>query len=298
MDAHVILDEMAAGKIFMCGEHATAYVQCCLALGLQARITYLSHHVGTEVYCDRWRKWAVVDGYFGMYYERDGAPLSALELHEAFARRQHDGIRDMEGPLSRAFKVGGLENHLGMYREVRVLMRNDFLTNPDREGRQPLLQWADDRTPPLLFSGNRIVNAWHSNRPEDFSWTLNQVFIDLHVENPYFGKVCQVPVARLGEARLHLLAVRLETEVPHLSRFLVRIDGGGWQESKPDFLWPLHAGPNALAAKVVNVVGVEGPISEVGIVCRPDHTDTVEPDAVNDELTNRLCDAADAASKR
>jgi len=59
-----------------------------------------------------------------------------------------------------------------------------------------------------------------------------------------------------------ILKISLKTFTPNISKFLVKIDEGNWQEVNNSFLWPLKEGKNTIRAKVVDKIGKEGYISK------------------------------------
>ena len=90
-DAHEILDRAERGDAFWCTFKAVLFVQACNAVGLTARLLGInkkdeSAHTVAEVYNNELRKWLLVDPWFNGYFEKDGEPQSALELHRAGGR--------------------------------------------------------------------------------------------------------------------------------------------------------------------------------------------------------------------
>lgn len=103
------LDYLAAarvGKSFACGKYAFTFVQCCLAIGVPARTVIIKHgdagfpydrpgnsaHVISEAYCRELGKWVVLDADLNGFYHRDGEPVGALEIHQAWHRQRGRGI--------------------------------------------------------------------------------------------------------------------------------------------------------------------------------------------------------------
>ncbi|MCD6308833.1 MAG: transglutaminase domain-containing protein, partial [Candidatus Latescibacteria bacterium] len=149
-DAHEILDKAETGDAFWCTFKAALFVQACSAAGLTARMLGINPknsaaHTVTEVYVNEYRKWMLVDPWMNCYFERDGVPMSVLELHRAAA--DLEGITLVFGENGRGtefwdFKTGkadeiphknaripiaedpakGLYN---FYYDIRIVMRND-----------------------------------------------------------------------------------------------------------------------------------------------------------------------------
>ena len=172
-DGLVILDRAARGETFICMHYSVTLVHCCLALGLQARVVNLhrgiaesyrigeesaadppvDEHVTVEVWCRELDRWVMIDPDFDCHYERGGEPLSAWQIHRAFLDGEVDALEVRRGPGSRAYDSLGEEFFArtlpSYYAHVSLLMRNDFLSDPD--GPVPALHPTDERTPPILW---------------------------------------------------------------------------------------------------------------------------------------------------
>ncbi len=76
-----------------CLNKAKILVECCLALGIYARRVRImpaspydgDNHVVTEIFDRRRNKWIALDPTTGGYFSAGDAPLSCLELRQAFA---------------------------------------------------------------------------------------------------------------------------------------------------------------------------------------------------------------------
>jgi hypothetical protein len=86
--------QMRAGKPVLCGNLADIYVAFCEAAGLVARTVGLSlmvrdgtfgsdTHAGAEIWIPEMGGWVYQDSTFNCYWEIDGKPASALQLHDA-----------------------------------------------------------------------------------------------------------------------------------------------------------------------------------------------------------------------
>jgi len=285
------LDWIRKGKTGgFCGNFTNVFLQCCLSLGMVARIVELNYkvekgrrwpggHSVTEVWSNDYRKWVIMDTDFDIYYMKAGVPLNALELHNACLDEETFSIQVIDGgnkklPVSFRINDPDSPNHktklLGLYYNFAIRMSNNVLSG-EKIGRPkvPTLHWTDERTTPkagvVLDTGQVIEAGPYSNRIEDFYWTLNEVEIKLK------------PTADFKKTGI--LNCILETFTPNLSKLLVSVDDAPWTEVKPEFVtrheakatfqWKLHKGINILRAKAVNNVGVGGHVSYVKIVSGP-----------------------------
>ena len=244
-DALEMLHLIRKGKTGgFCGNFTTVFTQCCAALGLHARRVGVQWEDGgghsvTEVWSDALCRWVLMDVDFDNHYVRNGLPLNALELHQAWIARETEDIEKVEGG-----ECPYPSDIVGMYYFFSVEMANHFMTR-HRPGAPrpevPSVAWADAHTPPR----GRV----HTERAEDLYWTLNQT------------EMTPEPTDRAGCIRL-----RLKTFTPGFRDFQVRVNGGAWESLGPThrqgdmaygrFDWGVEAGSVAVWAR--NVLGVCG----------------------------------------
>jgi len=246
----------------MCVIYSNTFVQCALAVGLQARGIILDHHFVTEVWSNEYKKWltfdiaASVDSLRSAFHMKDDTPLCALETHSLAREGKKDQIWIVPaGPYP---KINGAdqkkENMLGPNEwEARFGMplRNNYLTSwlPGEleHGFQQYhydgyLWWKDAALPKYE------EYTYQTSHPRDFYWTINQA---------------QVFLSATDKPRE--LRVQLDTVTPNFAGYRVRLDGGEWRESPAEFAWTLHAGANTLEAKPVNAFQKDGITSLVKI---------------------------------
>ena len=279
-----MLQAAQEGSDFACGYYSMTLMQCFMSLGFVSRRASISKaqtewmssdegnigHSIPEVYSHEFHKWVMLDADMNVHYERDGVPLSALEIHHAWAARRWNEVSLVEGPtpFRRTTKESsGLLDVWGTldeadttfwtftrhdagdyYSHVAVHLGN---THHSRNGPIPVLNWTDDRTPPRLVAANNPnKDPWTGNE-HDMYPTIDQVQINLRAD------------AEAWETREAVLNVELEDSMPNLDRLLVRIDHEPWNEKGREFTWRLKPGKNEIMAKGVNAFGREGHISRI-----------------------------------
>jgi hypothetical protein len=246
----------------MCVIYSNTFVQCALAVGLQARGNILDHHFVSEVWSNEYKKWvtfdvaASTDSIRPAFHMKDDLPLNALETHTLARAGKKDQVWIV--PAGPHPKINGAdqkkENMLGPNEwEPRFGMpfRNNYLTSwLPGELEHGFIQYHYDGY--LWWKDTAIPKyeeyTYQSSHPRDFYWTINQAQV--------FLSATDKPAE---------LAVRLDTVTPNFAGYLVRVDGGEWKESGPDFAWTLHAGTNTLEAKPVNAFKHDGITSLVKI---------------------------------
>jgi hypothetical protein len=246
----------------MCVIYSNTFVQCALAVGLQARGNVLDHHFVSEVWSNEHKKWvtfdiaASTDSIRPAFHLKDGLPLNALETHTLAREGKKDQVWIV--PAGPHPKINGAdqkkENMLGPNEwEPRFGMplRNNYLTSwLPGELEHGFIQYHYDGY--LWWKDSAIPKyeeyTYQTSHARDFYWTINQAQIFLSA------------TAKPAE-----LEVQLDTVTPNFAGYKVRIDGGEWRDSGPEFTWTLHAGTNTIEAKPTNAFQLDGIISTVKI---------------------------------
>ena len=262
-----ILHDVEAGHTFFCAQYADTFVSAAASLGWIDRPLALrrpdnvgsgsTEHSSTEIWSNQLRKWVMLDPTFAMHVEKNGVPLSALEIRQEWfehdARdivfvlgkdRQKFHKSDMPVFRQRYPGFGDLSldgGAVNVYAFIGYIPNTDLMDSGPDYGR--MFIWKDK-----LCDGT----SWHKR--------------DLP-PNP--SEDCYFPI---GQAALTLTAdgqqlrASFKTLTPNFKTYRVRIDGGAWQPSPDSVAWPIHPGKNVLEAETANQFGVEGPISSAEVV--------------------------------
>ena len=311
-DAHDILDKVEEGDAFWCTFKAALFVQLCNATGLSGRILginprHSAAHTVTEVYCNEYRKWMLVDPWYNCYFERDGVPLSALEFHDSMDNpegiilvfgKNGKGLEYWNKKTGKADTIPHANKRvpieqddrkgmINMYYDVRIVLRNDHTVHPQStenvyvdsfmvpynarggEWWGPQLHWVDEQTMPQ-------ITAWNSGERNDFEWPLNEVKVDL------------MKISTVGEPVV--LEAKLSTFTPNFSQYNLEIDGEPVPVDGDIYIWKLKKGTNSLKINSLNDAGLSGFPSEFVIEYDPSKFDDSKPVTV--ELKNPGMEAA------
>ncbi len=196
-DAFYMLDRTDKKiEAFYCVHYSVAFMQCCLALGIPARLLNLGRgictapidirgygreldkehpcdeHVINEVWLDDEGRWVMMDVDFDIHYERNGRVLSALDIHRTLIENKLDELTVCEGPL--AYKLRSSDRFYQYlltvyYTHFSVFWRNNHLSDPD--GPTRILHWVDKKTPPMLWwEGSDLRHRPSIIGPLGISW--------------------------------------------------------------------------------------------------------------------------------
>jgi hypothetical protein len=195
------------------------------------------------------------DPTFALYVEKEGIPLNAYEIRDAWFRHGGEDLEFVFGADRERFRGGDMpvvrahfegygdlaftEKTLNKYAYLGYLPNTNLMTAP----KDYLM---------MFITKDELCDAkpWHKrDAPE-------------HPESePYFplGQVALTMTPGEGKT----VEVQLQTMTPNFETFRARIDGGAWSDSGDRIVWPPHDGINRLDAVSANWFGVEGPLSAV-----------------------------------
>lgn len=251
--ALVILDRIRSGSLpgGLCSEYAAVFLQACLAMGHQARLVSLeagsgAGHRSVEVWSNDLDKWVLMDPYLDSHFEREGAPLSAMELHRALAEGSTDAVRAVPGPAGERLP---LQQALALFRHVTVIMRNNHLSDAD-----PIINRYSLAIEDEITDGRPDISRRRSRSPADLSWRLNQTALEVRGRSPLRGE----------------LTIEARTNAPGFARFEARAGpGDAWRPVPATFRWPPSRGESSLEVRAVNLRGVAGPPAALALTWRP-----------------------------
>jgi transglutaminase-like putative cysteine protease len=240
----------------MCTHYSAVFAGCAAALGYASRVLIVDHHCLAEVWSEDLQKWILQDTGpnrdFNATYERDGVPLNALEMHQAFIEDKVAGIQFNKRPQQTLEPVSN--GWARLFVRFGIPLRNDHLIaaapaelhhGENEYHWNGYLWWSDDSDP--QYSEYSL----QTSRPEDFYWSVNHTRLYLQTAD-----------------QPQTLQLDLETATPNFSHYLVRIDQGGWKKRTAPLQWQLQPGSNELAVRSVNVFGKEGRIARARVLLK------------------------------
>ncbi len=283
-DANRVLEMIRSGETGgFCAQYSVVLVQSFLALGWQARYIDIapegkrtgSGHFTVEAWSNQLDKWFVLDPFYDCRFEKEGMPLSALEIHRALARGEEDSIDVVRGQGENAHKNSSAseETIIEQYYHISFDIRTDHLSRPFNswDRRDGYISWKDALTDarPEIF--RRI-----SSNPLEFNFPLNQTEATL-VSGNKDSEVVYV----------------LRSNAPGLFTFEIKEGQGQWKrhpsplnksrdKSSPlslalfpttglvvTYHWALQPGVNSIKIRSVNKKGVAGPAASFKVSYHP-----------------------------
>lgn len=272
-DAMIVLDEIRAGHTGgFCAQFSQVLLQSLAALGVPARYLEIGSrdnplaHFPIEVWSNDFDKWVLIDADFILHYERNGVPLSAAEVHDAYVSGQASAVTIVQGARAPGHPASTdlPEQTLELYYYVRYVLKADHVSAPFEAAFDRLndsIEFLDART--LPWEQSPYTSPYVANEPLALQTTSSQAMVDAPI-----NQLWMMPrVSDAGE-----VSVDLATNMPNVAYAEARvIDAlgvpGPWQRHvSPTFVWRVRAGDRVLEMRAVNDRDVAGPISAVSLV--------------------------------
>lgn len=266
-NALVVLDWIRSGKTGgFCAQYSQVLLQSLASLGLTARYVEIGSvsnpyaHYVIEVWSNQFDKWMVMDGDYNIHFERNGVPLSALEVHDALLHSQLSDIVVVRGSFRDGHPDPGSwpDGTMELYYYLRMHLKANHLSAPDEppfDRYNDMVEWQDELTVPWELSTvespfpKEVLANLRSSDGASFESKLNQVRITLESVTE-------------GEALLDF-----ENNAIQFQRYQIREPSGDssrWSDyDGTTFQWKLSPSSPLLEVRALNGRGVPGPTSVV-----------------------------------
>jgi hypothetical protein len=281
-NALTILGKAKRGEVFWCGNISAVYMQCALSMGWTSRYVLMRNdkhegHISNDVWSNQYRKWVMIDATWNIHIEKDGVPLSFVEIRDEWIRNKGAdliyvyGAGDNEKRYTKAmlpirhdtnylYKFWPVtENWISLTYEMGFVGRNNFFTTVDGSG---------------AYIWDMIYTVKHPDLPDDRNWDLNRypspplkdLFHELNTleigVKPLEGKGDD------GKGKAYAISLDAFSAgrfTPNFESYQLKLDGGAWKDSGRSTTLTLDAGKHLVKARVRNKFGVFGPESEVEV---------------------------------
>jgi len=272
-DAMVVLDEIRAGRTGgFCAQFSQVLLQSLASLGVPARYIEIGardnpiNHFPIEVWSNDFDKWVLIDADFILHYERNGVPLSAAEVHDAYVSGQAATVTIVEGVRAPGHPapVDMPERTFELYYYLRYALKADHVFAPYEAAFDRLndtIEFLDSRIVP--WEQSPYTSPFISNEVLALRSTSSQAMVDAPINQLWM-------MPRVSDAGV--VTVDLATNMPNVAYAEFRVVdaqgvAGAWQRHvSPTFVWHVRAGDRVLEMRAVNDRDVAGPASAVSLV--------------------------------
>lgn len=268
-DALVVLDWIRGGITGgFCAQYSQVMLQALAALGYQARYVEIGqrdnpyNHYLFEYWSNERQKWIVLDADFNLHFERNGVPLSALEVHEAYVSGQQHTVTVVKG----AVRAGHPDPYewpdrtMELYYYLRYHLKADHLSAP---GEDPfnrfndMVEWSDPLTVPWELS--QVPSVFPKER------LTSRVVTDAEVADAPLNRIWVTP-GSTSDATIDLELAHNVGQIVAVEYRPIDLNGtaGPWTRHYALSLrWHVRAIDRAIEIRGVNLRGVAGPATRV-----------------------------------
>ena len=273
-----ILDEASKGHGFHCG-HFTAvqnavlngygYVARCLLADIGVPVDLIEgggHHAINEIWLNSYNKWFMSDAKYNCHFEKNGIPLSALEIRDEYFKNKGVDITLVKGPnriptgfyqelkdsSKSELKSRGKELFASIYTWLSWGKYNNRYSNWPKTETDYMVVYEDDylKNHTWLWDGKPFwaYNTQYMNRVKDrnaIEWTPNTIASKVSIEGNK---------ARVG----------LQSITPNLKTYQMKtMPGTDWKDVPNAVEIGLKKDRNEIVFRAVNFAGVTGPEHKV-----------------------------------
>ena len=266
-DTFAILDAAVDGGKFHCThfsivQHAVlnsfGYVTRRLGCG-PGRKDDGGHHGVNEVWVNKFSKWVLIDAKYDVHFEKDGVPLSALEIRDEVWRDAAQSVVRVVGPDRRPMtpdlETGEWETRPGTYRWCSwETSTNRFTTFPAKS------------TSTLIMLDDDIFNSGVWYRDGERHWAYGSPYMILTTRRDWIEWTPNVIASKVtiedAKARVFLGSC-----TPNFRSFQMKSDDGSWNDcgEEVEVLLKRNA-RNQFTFRTINLFGVTGPEHRAEIV--------------------------------
>lgn len=263
-----ILDAALQGTGFHCGHfmkvqngimNAYGYVTRTLGAGPGVKGGPHGHHGINEIWLNDYNKWFLSDAKYDHHFEKDGIPLSALEVRDEYLRNKAADIFKVKGPerlpTDKDPETGtSKERSAQTYTWIEFHTYNDMFTAwPEH---QTMLSMLEDE----FFKNNTWIWGdkphWAYAKPEfmrlvkdrdALEWTPNTIDTEISIQG-------------------NTAVIKLVSETPNLKEYQMRHGTSqDWQQVDEHISVDLRKKRHELVFRTKNLAGISGPEHRVVI---------------------------------
>jgi hypothetical protein len=261
-DVEAILDNALKGQGYHCGHfmivqnailNAYGYVTRTLGAGPGVKGGPDGHHGINEVWLNQFNKWFLSDAKYDHHFEKDGIPLSALEIRDEFLKNKAVDIVKVKGPGRVPFDIDSetgysREQNAQTYTWIEWHGNNDMFTIWP-ESKDILIMYEDEffKTHTWIWGGQP---HWAYAKPEfmklvqsrdQIYWTPNTIAADVKIEGSE-------------------VIISLTSETPNLKEYQIkRLLSEGWVHADSVVNLDLKEKGYEILFRAVNIANVSGP---------------------------------------
>lgn len=263
-----ILDAALEGQGFHCGHFMTVqngimngfgYVTRTLGAGPGVKGGPDGHHGINEIWLNSYNKWFLSDAKYDHHFEKEGLPLSALEVRDEYLKNKGKDLSMVKGPDRIPYDVDEQsgttkQRYAQTYTWVEWHRNNDMFT-----------AWPDYESPMLMYEDDYFVNnTWIWDDKPHWAYDTEHMVLEKSrkaiewTPNTLSSKV---------EISDKMAAITLTSRTPNLKEYQMKSTGlDSWVKVEDNLEVQLVNDRHEMLFRAVNFVNIAGPEHKVAIV--------------------------------
>ena len=266
-----ILDAALKGQGFHCGHYMTVQNGIMNAYGYVTRTIGAGpggidgsdgHHGINEIWLNQYNKWFLSDAKYDHHFEKDGTPLSALEVRNEYLKNKAADIVKVKGPQRIPFDVDAetginKEHNARTYAWIEWHGYNEFFTAwPDHK--EFLIMYEDDYS---------RQNKWIWDEKEHWAFAKPEYMKMVPDENAIYWTPNTIESKTTIEG--NVAHIKLNSELPNLKNYEMKeLASGKWENVDKSLEYELKDKEHELVFRAVNAANVAGPEHKILIRSR------------------------------
>jgi len=238
-----------------------AYPDSLLVSTWTASLGRTSFVLLNEVWSNDYAKWVLLDAKYDYHFERNGVPLSALEVHEAVRADGGKNLVKVKGPKRQTVAMKTPEypvKSAANYWWVAYHVNQDRFTQPSGESRLVILDnsayrettWIRDDRKHWAYAAKAFLPTTDRHQIE---WTPG------------------VPDLKVRQSSPTELNLTIHSSTPNFKAYQIRSNGAPWKTlTGNSYRWKLVAGKNKLDVRTQNQFDVNGPTVTATVLLNSD----------------------------
>lgn len=256
-----ILDEALRGHGFLCGHYMAVqnavtnsygYVTRCLGCGEGFPNEIEGHHGVNEIWLNTYHKWFLCDAKYDCHFEKNGIPLSALEIHDEYVKNKGADIQLTKGPDRIASEV---------FPEVNNRTKEEFARIYNwvswNKYNIKYISWPKDSSDLIMYQDDFFEkNTWiRGGKPH---WAYHTPY--LHVVSDRKSLEWTPTISSTVTIDGDKAEIKLTSNTPNLKAYQMKIGADGdWETVGESSIVELTKVKNELLFHTINLADVPGP---------------------------------------
>jgi len=263
-----ILDEALKGQGYHCGHFMTvqngvmnAYGYVTRALGAGPGVQGVEgpdgHHGINEIWSNQYSKWVLSDAKYNHHFEKDGIPLSALEVRDEYIKNKAADVQLAQGPDRKIIEYNPVigrtkEQFARTYTWITWQENGDYFCSwPEHGGKVVMFEddfyrdniWVREGKPCWIYENMGEIKLIQNR--DEIEWTPNTIESEVAIEGTSAN-------------------ITLTSDTPNLKEYQVMdVASGRWEKSDDKVLMELSTQKHELLFRALNLAGVSGPVHTI-----------------------------------